>query len=413
MPNSRGGFALRGSSKVHDSEICMQPCGRTLPCRNFSDVFRGEAAMMTLRYCLGTASIGAMLVAAAAAHADPIAAAGFSVTTFAPSLAGTSGADSVEVVGNNVFVGYSNGTAKDGTDGKTSTIVEYTRTGAFVNSTTVVGHTDGLRFDATTGKLWSMQNEDANPNLVLIDLTTLAKSPVLSFAPTDPIPAGRNTPHGGGYDDVVFVNGKAFVSASNPADSPNNQPALSSATLNVPGGKVAVTGVLNGNAAATPLNAGAPTTLNLQDPDSLSLTKDGKVVMTSQADSQLIFITNLLSGTPAASVLQLQNGVQVDDTVFAGSTDKTLLVADKVSNKVFAVTGNFGFNRGISAFQDNTLTNGFVGGLNPDGSFDTILSFGPGNPAGEAFLTPEPASAFLLGGGLLGLIGLRRKSRTA
>ena len=56
----------------------------------------------------------AFLAGAAAAQADPIAAPGFSVSVFAPSLAGTSKADSVEVIGNDVYVGYGNGGAPDG-----------------------------------------------------------------------------------------------------------------------------------------------------------------------------------------------------------------------------------------------------------------------------------------------------------
>ena len=105
-----------------------------------------------------------------------------------------------------------------------------------------------------------MQNEDGNPNLVLVTPNMLAKSPVYSFSAT---------PHGGGYDDAVFVNGQAYVTASNPGASPNTSPAISRVTLS--GTTATVTGVLNGGTAATPINAGAPNPLDLQDPDSLSL----------------------------------------------------------------------------------------------------------------------------------------------
>jgi hypothetical protein len=353
--------------------------------------------MMTKRMDpLRLAAVG-LLLATVGAHATPIAAPGYSVTTFAAGPAGTSGADSVVVVGSSVYVGYSNGTPKDGTAGF-STIVQYSSTGTFMNSTTVAGHTDGLRFAPTSGLLWSMQNEDANPNLVLINPGTLAKSSVFSFSAI---------PHGGGYDDAVFVNGKAFVTASNPSSNPNTAPALSSAALGA--GVVNVSGVLNGNATATPLNAGAPATLNLQDPDSLSLTQDGRVALDSQADGLLVFVSN--PGTPSQmlSSLQLQNGVLVDDTVFAGTSDRTLLVADKTTNNVYAITGPFGFNTGYSAAQDAN-GNGFVGALNANGSFTQIVT-GLGNPGGEAFVVPEPSGLFLLGSVVLVLIGSRRKTR--
>ena len=73
--------------------------------------------------------------------------------------------------GTNVFVGYGNGVAKDGSDGKSSTIVEYASTGAIVQTFSVPGHNDGLKVDPATHLVWALQNEDANPNLVIINPT--------------------------------------------------------------------------------------------------------------------------------------------------------------------------------------------------------------------------------------------------
>jgi len=358
--------------------------------------------MRPLSLASSFAVAGLLAAGATSASAAPVAASGYSVSVFAPKLAGTKGADSVEVIGGNVYVGYSNGTPKDGSGGPsaTSTIAEYSASGALLATTTVVGHTDGLRYNAATGQIWSMQNEDGNTTLVLIAPGTLAKSPVYTVGSVN---------NGGGFDDIAFVGGKAFVTASNPSNNPNIDPALVTATLGA--GVVNTTPVLLGNAAATPLNATAPTTLNLQDPDSLSLTQDGKLVMTSQGDGQLLFITNPGAATQSVGALQLLGNVQVDDTVFAGTSDKTLLVADKGTDIIYAITGKFGYNTGYSAAQDftdpaNPL--GFVGGLNADGSYTPIVT-GLGNPGGEAFLVAEPASVALLGIGLLGLAGIRRR----
>ena len=56
-----------------------------------------------------TPAAGTWTAAPLDAIANPVAAGGYSVSVFASGPNGTSGADSVEVVGNNVYVGYSNG----------------------------------------------------------------------------------------------------------------------------------------------------------------------------------------------------------------------------------------------------------------------------------------------------------------
>lgn len=68
-----------------------------------------------------------------------------------------------------VFVGYGDGHAPDGSDGLSSQVVEFEMNGNPIHIFTVVGHNDGLKVDPTTHLLWAMQNEDANPNLVIIN----------------------------------------------------------------------------------------------------------------------------------------------------------------------------------------------------------------------------------------------------
>ncbi len=363
--------------------------------------------MISLETCTRvTMTLNAVLLPAAAvliatpsgALAEPVAAAGYTLTTFATAPTGSSAPNSIAIVGNDVYVGYGNGGNPDGSGGAVSTIAEYDSSGALLNMTSVTGHNDGLRYNATTGKLWALQNEDANPNLVLVTPATLAQSTPLSFSAT---------PHGGGYDDVAFGSGTAFVSASNPAGNPNTAPAIVSATVN--GGTVDVTGVLNGNATATVVNTGATTTLNLQDPDSLILAPDGRLVLDSQADAQLVFVTDPAGASQSVSVLDLTN--QVDDTVFAGTGQQTLLFADKGDNTVYELTGLFAPGTAYSAAASNSGVPGtdFIGQLDlADGGFSPVAT-GLNGPGGAAFLpvpAPEPASAALLISGLLMLAGL-------
>jgi hypothetical protein len=256
------------------------------------------------------------------------------VTTFAKSVKGKyTQPDSVTFNATNVFVGYSNGVAKDGSDGKSSTIVEFTMDGKKVTTFKVKGHNDGLKIDPATGLLWAMQNEDGNPNLVIIDVT----------AGTQTVYTFSAVPCGGGFDDVVFDGGKVFMSCSNPAHNPNTDPAIVSVTLVGTTATVSPVPVLLGNASAVNIVTGKTVTLNLQDPDSMILDPSGVLVLDSQADSELVFITNPDSPGQTVKVLPITffgTPTQIDDTVFPTSPVGTILVADLGGETVYAIHGS-------------------------------------------------------------------------
>jgi hypothetical protein len=63
-----------------------------------------------------------------------------------------------------------------------------------------------MRADPSTHLLWVTSCEDGNPKMNTVDPTSGTVTPYT-------FPA---TPHGGGYDDLYFVNGTAFIAASNP-----------------------------------------------------------------------------------------------------------------------------------------------------------------------------------------------------
>jgi hypothetical protein len=149
-------------------------------------------------------------VSLATARANPVAAPGYGIGLFAAGPSGTSAADSVLVVGNDVYVGYGNGGNPDGSGGAVSTIVEFGRSGQVLASTTVTGHDDGLRYDAATHQIWALQNEDANANLVLVAPGTLAKSAPISIGSVN----------GGGYDDILFKAGRLLSAPQTPRTIP-------------------------------------------------------------------------------------------------------------------------------------------------------------------------------------------------
>ncbi len=324
------------------------------------------------------------------ARAAPTAAPGYALSVFAGPLSGSSAPDSIAVVGQDVFVGYGNGGAPDGSGGAMSTIAEYTNKGTLVRTITVTGHNDGLRYDAANNRLWSLQNEDGAANVVFIDPTTGATSTPLTFAAN---------PHGGGYDDVAFGANGTYISASNPLNNPNTAPAIVSATVGT--SQIGVTGALAANATATVLNpGGGATTLNLQDPDSLIFAPDGRLVLDSQSDQQLVFVSDIGAASQSVSVLNLPT--TVDDTVFGSAGRQRLLFSDTKSGLVYALTGVFGAGQAISAAD----TAGVVAAVNQtDGSFTDLVT-GLVSPHGEAFTStvPEPSAwvLMLVGFGLAG-----------
>jgi hypothetical protein len=127
--------------------------------------------------------------------AAPIVSPGYTLATFATNPTGSSQPDSIAFDGTNVYVGYGNGVAKDGSDGKSSTIVQYNLSGTLLQTFSVPGHNDGMKVDPATHLVWCLQNEDGNPNLVVIN-PAAATSTQYSFAPPT---------NGGGYDDITFL----------------------------------------------------------------------------------------------------------------------------------------------------------------------------------------------------------------
>lgn len=281
-----------------------------------------------------------------------------------------------------IFIGYGDKVQPGGpistTNPATGTnqIVQYDLNGNQLKTYTVPGHNDGLMvYDSHT--IWAMSNEDANPTLVVIDTTAGTEKTYTA----DATPA-----HGGGLDDMQMIGGKVFTSASNPSLDPQtnlyDKPAIYTLTLNANGSTYHLTPVMMGDATAHVINPSAagvtvdasgnamlgnPLVPNsstnnpggLQDPDSMAIDASGNLVLDSQADSELVFVSNPGTANQAVSELFLSlytNPWPVDDTRWAPASSQAMLVTDK-AGLIYMIKAASGFASGsmYSAGQGTVL----------------------------------------------------------
>jgi hypothetical protein len=329
-----------------------------------------------------------VVIKPAISYAQVVAVAPYSVTTFATAPSGLSAPDSVTFSSTNVFIGYGNTGAPDGSGGAMSNVVEYDFKGTLIKNFTIVGHNDGLRFNPKTNELWALQNEDGNANLSIIDLKS-GKQKIYQLG---------TGPQKGGYDDIDFNNQATYLSASAPLINPNTAPAIVS--LKLTGKKAVLTGILSGNASATNVTTGDAETLNLQDPDSMIVDPLGELVMTSQGDGELIIVQHPGLKCQNALVVPLTSetggptvgDTQLDDTVFTTQSAGELLVADKGLNAVYEITVPYfaaSAYSAVSVFATPTAANpieSFVGQTNLTTGFVTPIVNGMSNPGGMAFI---------------------------
>ena len=301
---------------------------------------------------------------------------GYTVTVFARGTSTLKNPDPIVSVGGWTYVAYQNATASTGGGGD-STIVQYAAGGVVHHTLNLPGRIDGMRFNPYDGKMWVTVNEDANSSLFTVDVTSWAvKHYTFSSAS-----------HGGGYDDLAFANGKAFIAASNPtlnSSGINTHPALVSVVLN--GGVAEVTPVLMGNASASDIRTGGKVTLNLTDPDSMTVAPSGTdVVLISQADQEFVRIYN--AGLSTQTVSRLLSTAQLDDTQFALESDGLFYVVDQNANVIYIIRG------AIRPGAIYTQANNFVATMDPNTGALTNAVTGFQKPSGLLFVSDRDADA--------------------
>jgi hypothetical protein len=314
---------------------------------------------------------------------------GYSVTLWASGTADYFNPDSIDYDGAHYWVGFQNKTTKDGTDGGAgfgtkSTIVEYGSDGSVVAKYSMPGHCDGLRYDPQGHKVWATSNEDGSPHLVSIDPSvTDASVAVVEYTIVQAADASAAN-HGGGYDDIRFLNGSMFVAASNPSGAAHVQ-SLDTVTIN--GTTATFFPVLYNDAPATPIGGDAPSPLALTDPDSIAIDDKGHLVLVSQADSQLIFISN--PGMASQSLAVLTIPTQPEDPVWITKATGRMLLVDGTANAIYEIHTTFTVGTVFTETPDDSTIPGILATLNVTTGVlkPTIVGFG--KPTGLIFV-PSP-----------------------
>lgn len=273
-----------------------------------------------------------------------------SPTVFAPAPSGAGKPDDITMLDGLLYVTYQNNAGPDGSPmGSHSTVVAFNSTGHAGHIWSIAGRVDGLTADPTHHRVLATANEDLNSTLYAI--TPGNKTPTHYIYSPDPAQRGTDGSNGGTDSISIAADGSIYLAHSNPDPAlpgPNDAPALYLATLS--GSTASLTPVFGVNDQASVINpaAGAPTTtkLSLTDPDSnriITAAGQPTLVQDAQADSKLVFVSDLTSATPTLKQLNLHNATgaaavtpQLDDLEQITGPG-TLYIADQGSGVIYAL----------------------------------------------------------------------------
>lgn len=247
--------------------------------------------------------------------------------------------------------------------------------------------------------IWALQNNDGNSALTVINPITNGTT-AYTYGSSY---TGNGNSLTRGFDDAEFLNGQTYLSETNP--NVGTDPVIVQLTtgLNSP---LQVAPILDSTFTGTNLATGLQASTTITDSDSLILDNSGDLVLTGEADQEIVFVQNPGAANQAESFVSLlgTNGQPIsgfpDDTVFPNAASGTFYVGDTGSNTVYALAAT-GIAPG-SVFID---VGDEFGQLDTSTGIVTPLFTGV-SPHGVIFVasTPEPQSFGLVGGALL--IGL-------
>ncbi len=276
-------------------------------------------------------SMAGPFATAASAPADPKIT---SVSVFATGApVGGTGPDSITNGDGSIWVEYANTGVSTG--GGASEIVRYSHSGAVQSMIPISGLVDGLKVDPVTGMVWALQNQDGNSTLSFIDPTTNLVSGPLDYAP--PYVYG-SSPTSRGYDDVAFLDGKVYLSYTNPV-KPRDPVLQELNNGNHPSGTLNTTTILRARETGIPV----------PDIDSLKSTPSGQLVLTSEGDgrgtgnpvAEFTLIShpgtkNQTETTVPVTNAMGQDAEAMDDVLFPSAHAGTLYITDTGSDTVYA-----------------------------------------------------------------------------
>jgi hypothetical protein len=246
---------------------------------------------------------------------------------------------------------------------------------------------DGLRVDPN-GQIWAMQNNDGNSALTVINPATNATT-AYTYGSSY---TGNGNSLTRGFDDAEFLNGQVFMSETNP--NTGTDPVIVQLTTGLTS-PLQVAGILDSTFTGTNLATGQQASTTITDSDSLILDNSGDLVLTGEADQEIVFVHN--PGTPSQTEsfvgLLGTNGQTIsgfpDDTVFPTATSGTFYVSDTGANTVYALAAS-----GLAPGSVYIDVGDEFGQLDTSTGIVTPLFTGV-SPHGVIFIaTPEPGSFF-------------------